>query len=183
MGSVFYWHITVRNLHINGIDELLLFLGSNPNEVLYYVWNCFIFILTDSVVYACIGNIVSSTKRTSNQQLCNVTLIYTIFSHLVTWQKLEMFYLPQKEKRMKSMLPLLSGLSSCVSKIVKLMNWWKLRSKSKKDQDMHMGVGKCVLILMMCINCFTLDTQSLEACILLAMISLLLVETEYITDH
>lgn len=101
---------------------MLLFLGSNPNEVLYYVWNCFIFILTDSVVYACIGNIVSSTKRTSNKQLCNVTLIHTIFSHLVTWQKLEMFYLPQKEKKMKSMLPLLSGLSSCVSKIVKLMN-------------------------------------------------------------
>lgn len=48
---------------------------------------------------------------------------------------------------------------------------------------MHMGVGKCVLILMICINWFTLDTQSLEACILLAMISLLLVETEYITDH
>ena len=59
-------YVPIRNLHINGIDELLLFLGSNPNEVyIIKLINILLIISIDTVVYACFRNSLSSLEGAS----------------------------------------------------------------------------------------------------------------------
>ena len=59
-------YVSIRNLHINGIDELLLFLGSNPNEVyVVNLINSLLIIFIDTVVYACFRNSLSSLEGAS----------------------------------------------------------------------------------------------------------------------
>ena len=65
-----FYACTCRSLHANGIDELLVFLGSNPEEVrpmfiVHSVRHCVTTTSAEAVVYACYGGLVFDAARAS----------------------------------------------------------------------------------------------------------------------
>ena len=77
----FFCACTCRSLHANGIDELLVFLGSNPEEVrpmfiVHSVRHCVTTTSAEAVVYACYGDLVSDAARTS--KLCITNFDYSV---------------------------------------------------------------------------------------------------------
>ena len=87
----FFYACTCRSLHANGIDELLVFLGSNPEEVrpifnVHSVRHCVTTTSAEAVVYACYGDLVSDAARTSKLYITNfdysVTLMVTLAMEL-----------------------------------------------------------------------------------------------------